>query len=157
MIIRDHVLQFNCLLHSSFPCPHHACLWSTTDHFLFSSQHCSILSMDQQSLCALHAHPWTLSSSNLTFLCLVLTQNKKNNTLCICHTPWSAVVRSEMDSKSFLFLHSGACLFDNDDGKMIRFRHTSCWPRTLAPAPLRLAQWPSGSSCCFMVSLVSSG
>ena len=40
-----------------------------------------------------------------------------------------------MDQKSLLFLHSGACLFDNADGKMIRFLHTKVLSQKTGPSP----------------------
>ena len=96
---------------------------------------CSFLGMDKQSPCALHDHPGTSSSSILDFSCLLLTQKKKNSIPCICHTPWRQFLWLEMDQESFLFLHSGACLFDNDDGKMIRFLHTKLLAQSTGPSP----------------------
>ena len=34
-----------------------------------------------------------------------------------------------------MFLHIGAFLFDNDDGKMIRFRHTKLLAQNTGPSP----------------------
>ena len=40
-----------------------------------------------------------------------------------------------MDQRYLVFLHIGACLFDNDDGKMIRFRHTKLLAQNTGTSP----------------------
>ena len=138
VMIRDHSCPCSAsqlLAPLFFPLPSRRMFVECSRLLLRRSQHCSLLSMDQESPCALRAHPRTVSSINLASSCLFLTQNKKNNIPCFCHTPWSPVVRIEMEQKSLLFLHSGACLFENGDGKMIRFRHTKLLAQNTGPSP----------------------
>ena len=42
---------------------------------------------------------------------------------------------SEVDQECPVFFHIGACLFDNDDGKMIRFRHSKLLAKNTGPSP----------------------
>ena len=56
-----------------------------------------------------------------------------------------------MDQECPVFLHIGACLFDNDDGKMIRFPHTKLLAQNTGPSPF------PASTVAFRIFLLLDG
>ena len=133
--------------HSACPCLHQA-LEGAIGHFSAPPKNCTLLSTESLST----HHPLSLALW-LLFRPLFQRKTKRTHSLAVAlhgdTFPGQNSIRNAWCSSTAV--HVCSC---HGDGKMDHFLHTSCWPRTLAPAPLRPPEEPPGPPCC---SLGSSG
>ena len=127
--------QILCLTHSACPCLHQA-FQGATGHFSAPPKNCTLLSTESLST----HHPLSLALW-LLFRPLFQRKTKRTHSLAVAlhgdTFPGQNSIRNAWCSSTAV--HVCSC---HGDGKMDHFLHTSCWPRTLAPAPLRPPEEP---------------